>query len=122
VSAWRASTLCRGAALILFAGCGSREPAREVSHVDVVAAPLSAGPLEVVAAAGAILGKASAMKGVVRGRLRIARDGPITIVRINDVYMVEEAELLHIKKGSSRNPVGGFYSFGSWQVRILSLR
>ncbi len=53
---------------------------------------------DAAAAAGAILGKASALKGVVRGRLRISREGPITIVRINDVYMVEEAELLHIKK------------------------
>lgn len=53
---------------------------------------------DAASAAGAILGKASAMKGVVRGRLRISRDGPITIVRINDVYMVEEAELIHIKK------------------------
>ena len=53
---------------------------------------------DAAAAAAAILGKASALKGVVRGRLRISRDGPITIVRINDVYMVEEAELMHIKK------------------------
>ena len=53
---------------------------------------------DAASAASAILGKASAMKGVIRGRLRIAREGPITIVRINDVYMVEEAELLHIKK------------------------
>lgn len=53
---------------------------------------------DAASAAGAILGKASALKGVVRGRLRIAREGAITIVRINDVYMVEEAELLHIKK------------------------
>ncbi len=53
---------------------------------------------DAASAASAILGKASAMKGVVRGRLRISREGPITVVRINDVYMVEEAELLHIKK------------------------
>ncbi len=53
---------------------------------------------DAASAAGAILGKASALKGVVRGRLRIAREGAITIVRINDIYMVEEAELLHIKK------------------------
>lgn len=49
-------------------------------------------------AAAAILGKASAMKGVVRGRLRISRDGPVTVVRINDVYLVEEAELAHLKR------------------------
>ncbi len=55
------------------------------------------------AAANAILNKASAMKGVVRGRLRIARDGAVTIVRINDVYLVEPAELAHLKKEFQEN-------------------
>ncbi len=48
-------------------------------------------------AAAAILNKASAMKGVVRGHLRITREGRITIVRINETYLVEEAELAHLK-------------------------
>jgi anti-anti-sigma factor len=48
-------------------------------------------------AAAAILDQASAQKGVVRGRLRITRDGPLTIVRINDIYLVDEAELSHLK-------------------------
>lgn len=54
-------------------------------------------------AAAAILNKASAMKGVVRGRLRITRDGGTTIVRINDVYLVESAELAHLKKELQEN-------------------
>lgn len=54
-------------------------------------------------AAAAILNKASAMKGVVRGRLRITRDGGTTIVRINDVYLVESAELVHLKKELMEN-------------------
>ena len=33
-----------------------------------------------------------------KGRLRIAREGNVTTVRINDVYLVEEAELAHINK------------------------
>lgn len=48
--------------------------------------------------ASAILDKLSARRGVVKGRLRIARDGAITVVRINDIYLVEEAELALIKK------------------------
>jgi len=58
---------------------------------------------DAAAAAGAILNQAGAMKGVVRGRLRISRDGPITIVRINDVHLVEEAELAHLKKELHEN-------------------
>lgn len=49
-------------------------------------------------AAAAIINKMQAQKGVVRGRLRIGREGPVTVVRVNDVYMVEDAELLHLKK------------------------
>jgi anti-anti-sigma factor len=54
-------------------------------------------------AAAAYLNKASALKGVVRGRLRIARDGTVTVVRINDVYLVEPAELAHLKKEFQEN-------------------
>lgn len=54
-------------------------------------------------AAAAILNKASALKGVVRGRLRITRDGGTTIVRINDMYLVEPAELAHLKKELHEN-------------------
>jgi anti-anti-sigma regulatory factor len=49
-------------------------------------------------AAAAMLNKLQAMKGVVRGRLRIAREGDVTIVRVNDVYLVEPAELSLLKK------------------------
>lgn len=49
-------------------------------------------------AAAAILDKLNAQRGIVRGRLRIARDGAVTTVRINDVYLVEEAELALINK------------------------
>jgi len=49
-------------------------------------------------AAAAILDGLTAQRGVVKGRLRISRDGDVTIVRVNDVYLVDEAELAHIKK------------------------
>jgi anti-anti-sigma regulatory factor len=49
-------------------------------------------------AAAALLDRMQAMKGVVRGRLRISRDGDITVVRVNEAYLVEPAELAHLKK------------------------
>jgi pSer/pThr/pTyr-binding forkhead associated (FHA) protein len=49
-------------------------------------------------AAAVILEQLNARRGEVRGRLRIGREGNITIVRINDVYLVEEAEISLIKK------------------------
>jgi anti-anti-sigma regulatory factor len=49
-------------------------------------------------AAEAIIDKLSAARGVVRGRLRISKEGGVTIVRVNDVYLVEGSELAYIKK------------------------
>jgi anti-anti-sigma regulatory factor len=48
--------------------------------------------------ANAIISKMNAAKGVVRGRLRISQDSNVTIVRINDVYLVDDAELALLKK------------------------
>jgi len=48
--------------------------------------------------ANAMISKMNAAKGVVRGRLRISQEATITIVRINDVYLVDDAELTHLKK------------------------
>lgn len=58
---------------------------------------------DAASAAAAILNKASAMKGVIRGRLRITRDAGVTVVRLNDTYLVEEAELVHLKKELHEN-------------------
>jgi anti-anti-sigma regulatory factor len=44
-------------------------------------------------AAAAILDGLNAQRGVIKGRLRISREGGITVVRVNDVYLVEDAEL-----------------------------
>jgi anti-anti-sigma regulatory factor len=44
-------------------------------------------------AAASILDMLSAKRGTVKGRLRIGHDGDITLVRFNDVYLVEEAEI-----------------------------
>ena len=48
--------------------------------------------------AGAIISRLNAQKGVLRGRLRISKDGTVTVVRINDVYLVDDAELVHLKR------------------------
>jgi len=76
------------------------------SAFDEIDEAMEAGDREyndAAAAAAAILNKQSALKGVVRGRLRIARDGTVTVVRINDVYLVEPAELAHLKKEFQEN-------------------
>lgn len=76
------------------------------SAMEEIDEAMSAGGREyndAAAAASAILAKASALKGVVRGRLRITRDGDVTIVRINDIYLVEQAELAHLHKELQEN-------------------
>jgi anti-anti-sigma factor len=57
-------------------------------------------------AAAAILMKASVLKGVLRGRLRITRDGSLTVVRLQDEYLVEPAELSLLKKDLFENLTG----------------
>ena len=48
--------------------------------------------------AAAILDKLQAMRGVVKGRLRVGIRSGVTMVRFNDAYLVEEAEVALIKK------------------------
>jgi anti-anti-sigma regulatory factor len=49
-------------------------------------------------AAAAILGKLSSLRGEVVGRLRIIQEGTITVIRFNDRYLVDEAEITLINK------------------------
>jgi anti-anti-sigma regulatory factor len=49
-------------------------------------------------AAASILEMLQAKRGLVKGRLRIGRDGNTTLVRFNDVYLVEESEIALVKK------------------------
>jgi len=63
-----------------------------------VAANAKTHALDAASAAAAILDRLNAQRGIVKGRLRIAREGNVTTVRINDVYLVEEAELALINK------------------------
>ncbi len=52
---------------------------------------------EAASAAAAILEGLNAQRGVIKGRLRVAREGGITIVRLNDVYLVDPGELAQIR-------------------------
>jgi anti-anti-sigma regulatory factor len=49
-------------------------------------------------AAGEILDMLQEKRGLVKGRLRIGRDGNVTLVRFNDRTLVEEAEIALVKK------------------------
>ena len=55
-------------------------------------------PTNPAAAAAAILDKLQASRGLIKGRLRIGREERITVIRFNDVYLVEEAEIALITK------------------------
>ena len=48
--------------------------------------------------AGSMISQLSAKKGVVRGRLRILHEDGVTVVMINDMQLVDDAELAHLKK------------------------
>jgi anti-anti-sigma regulatory factor len=48
--------------------------------------------------AAQILESMQAKRGLVKGRLRIGREGNMTHIRFNDVYLVEESEIALVKK------------------------
>ena len=54
-------------------------------------------------AAGSILSKISAVKGTIKGRLRIGMEKGTTTIRFNDPKMVEQSEIALIKKELSEN-------------------
>lgn len=54
-------------------------------------------------AAAQIMEKLSAMKGRIQGRLRIGREQGIVIVKFNDTMLVEESEIVHVKKELTDN-------------------
>ena len=49
-------------------------------------------------AAQSILNKLNAMKGIVKGRLRIGMDRGVTTVRFNDFKLVDESEIAAIRQ------------------------
>jgi pSer/pThr/pTyr-binding forkhead associated (FHA) protein len=59
--------------------------------------------LNAAKAAEAILDRLTAQRGLVKGRLRIGLEMGVTVVRINDSFLVEEAELALIEKELREN-------------------
>ncbi len=83
---------------------------KKASALDEFAAAMSAGAIEhkkASDAAEAMINRMSAMKGVVRGRLRLTVEGTgydaVTIVRVNETYIVEDAEIAHLRKELREN-------------------
>jgi anti-anti-sigma regulatory factor len=50
------------------------------------------------AAAQGILDKLTAQKGIVQGRLRVSKEGAVTVVRLLDTFVVDEAEIALLRK------------------------
>jgi anti-anti-sigma regulatory factor len=75
-----------------------RDREKEWIEEEIVPLPTNSRILKASQAAASILDKLQARRGEVRGRLRIGREGNITIVRINDIYLVETGEIALIKK------------------------
>jgi anti-anti-sigma regulatory factor len=80
----------------------NKEKTHVLDELTLAANPLTHA-LDAAHAAASILDRLNAQRGVVRGRLRIAREGPVTTVRINDTYLVAESELALISKELHEN-------------------
>jgi anti-anti-sigma regulatory factor len=84
---------------------GERDPIDEDPESGLLpAAPRP--PENASSAAGALLDKLTAQRGVVKGRLRVTDSGNVKILRFNDTYLVEEAEITFVKKELLTNMEG----------------
>jgi anti-anti-sigma regulatory factor len=63
-------------------------------------------PENASSAAASLLDKLTAQRGVVKGRLRVTDSGNVKILRFNDTYLVEEAEITFVKKELLTNMEG----------------
>ncbi len=80
--------------------CLDLDGSRKITAMDRLET-LLAGPDnsdDAASVASAMLDHMSARSGIIKGRLRISREAGITIVRVNDAYLVETAELVFVKK------------------------
>jgi hypothetical protein len=79
--------------------CLDHSAEREIEDPDeAISTPRPGKADNPAQAAASILDKLQAKRGLVKGRLRIGKDSGITIVRFNDVYLVEESEIALVKK------------------------
>lgn len=80
--------------------CLDLDSSRKITAMDRLEAATSEAKKmdDASSAASAILDRLSAQRGIVKGRLRISRESGVTIVRVNDAFLVQEAELSLINK------------------------
>jgi len=71
---------------------------RDADEGDPLSRALESRPSSAADAAAQILAQFALQRGVVRGRLRIGEDSGVTIIRFNDIHLVDEAEIQSIKK------------------------
>jgi len=78
--------------------CLDRSKELEITDLNEDIRQQTAQAVNAAAAAAAIFDHMQAKRGLVKGRLRIGRDGGVTIVRFNDMHLVEEAEIALVSK------------------------
>jgi hypothetical protein len=81
------------------AGCLDIDDQRELLDDDDDFHP----PTNASTAAQGIIDRLSAQRGLIKGRLRVGVDGPITTIRFNDRHLVEESEIALIKTEICQN-------------------
>lgn len=68
--------------------------------------PAPRPPENASSAAADLLDRLSAQRGVVKGRLRVTDSGNVKVLRFNDTFLVEEAEITFVKKELLTNMEG----------------
>ena len=71
---------------------------RESDENDLEQAQMSKRFLDASQAAATMLDRLQDLRGVVQGRLRVSHQEGITVIRFNDVNLVEESEIALVKK------------------------
>ncbi len=75
-----------------------KEGLHEAYEEDDIFNPTNRETHNAASAASSILDKLQARRGVVQGRLRVGFEDGITVIRFNDVYLVDEAEIALVRK------------------------
>lgn len=79
----------------------------EFEDPDAPLVPIAPRPPEnASSAAASLLDKLAAQRGVVKGRLRVTDSGTVKVLRFNDTFLVEEAEITFVKKELLQNMEG----------------
>jgi anti-anti-sigma regulatory factor/pSer/pThr/pTyr-binding forkhead associated (FHA) protein len=76
---------------------------RRVKAIDILEAMVSRRMKDSSETAAEIIDQLAGRNGVVVGRLRISREEGITVVRVLNIYLVDEAELAAMKKDLQEN-------------------